>query len=134
MKNRIIELSKQEIDIYRKKIISDKNVFLAEINGEKINNESDYVKAMVKALKIPFKIPFLKLGYLEDCICDLMWIKAENIVIIIHSFDLMLIEDVETKNRIITFFQKVVLPWWEGEVVGHMVDGKPRAFSVYLEQ
>ena len=30
-------------------------------------------------------------------------------------------------------FAEIILPWWEGEVVGHMVDGKPRGFLIYLE-
>ena len=27
----------------------------------------------------------------------------------------------------------IILPWWEGEVVGHMVGAEPREFLLYLE-
>lgn len=30
-------------------------------------------------------------------------------------------------------FEGISLPWWEEEVVGHMVDGVSRKFLVYLE-
>jgi len=38
----------------------------------------------------------------------------------------MLADDLNLKTEI-------TLPWWEGEVVGHLVGGVPRGFSVYLE-
>ncbi len=30
-------------------------------------------------------------------------------------------------------FEEITLPWWEGEVVGHLVGGVPRGFWIYLE-
>ena len=39
----------------------------------------------------------------------------------------------EAVRVIIEDFEKITLPWWEGEVIGRMVGGKPRGFMVYLE-
>ena len=30
--------------------------------------------------------------------------------------------------------EDIILPWWEGKVVGHMVDGEPRGFMLYIER
>ena len=38
----------------------------------------------------------------------------------------------ETKQNIIADFEEIILPWWDGEVVGHTVGGAPRNFNVYL--
>ena len=39
-----------------------------------------------------------------------------------------------TSSNGIADFEENILPWWEEEVVGHMVGGVPRKFLVYLER
>ena len=75
----------------------------------------------------------MKIGWYNDYIMDLMWIEPEGVVLIIHNYDLMLVDHFKLKSDIISDFKEIILPWWEGEVVGHMVGGKPRKFTVYLE-
>jgi hypothetical protein len=36
------------------------------------------------------------------------------------------------KRMIIDLFKNEILPWWEYEVVNHVVDGTTRKFNVYL--
>lgn len=45
----------------------------------------------------------------------------------------MLVDDLKTKQNIMADFEEIILPWWEGEVTGHIVGGMPRKFTVYLE-
>ena len=46
----------------------------------------------------------------------------------------MLSDEPKLKKIILDDFEEIILPWWEKEVVGHMVGGTPRGFLVYLEQ
>lgn len=41
-------------------------------------------------------------------------------------------DDLNAKAHILEDFENVILPWWETDVINHVVDGKPRFFSVYL--
>ena len=89
---------------------------------------------MADAFAFPHKLPEMKLGWYNDCINDLMWIEQKEIVLIIHNYDLLLIDNLKLKNDIMADFEEIILPWWEEEVVGHMVGGVPRKFLVYLER
>ena len=49
-------------------------------------------------------------------------------------YDFMLLEDLKIKKYAMLDFEEVILPWWEGDVVGHMVGGEPRGFFLYIER
>lgn len=51
----------------------------------------------------------------------------------IRGFAKILINDSDLKKEIPSDFEEIILPWWEGEVVGHLVGGSPRGFSIYLK-
>ncbi len=134
MENKIICVTKEEAEVIKENSIYNRDIFFVEINGARIQNEEEYVQAMADAFGFTHKLPSKKLGWYNDYICDLMWIKKNDIVMLVRDYDSMLIDDVETKKTIMDDFVEVILPWWEGEVVGHMVGGKPRSFLVYLEK
>ncbi len=133
MNNRINYISKMEAEKIKKDALKNKAVFFAEIEGNEIKTEEDYVQAMANAFCFPQELPGKKLDWCNDYICDLMWIKQKNIILLIRNYDLMLIDHLEVKNNAIADFEEIILPWWEGEIIGHMVDGVPRRFLVYIE-
>ena len=63
-----------------------------------------------------------------------MWIKQKDIVLLVYDYDLMLTDDLKIKKNIVADFEEIILHWWEGEIVGHMVGRVPRGFEVYLER
>lgn len=133
MNNRINYISKMEAEKIKKDALKNKAVFFAEIEGNEIKTEEDYVQAMANAFCFPQELPGKKLDWCNDYICDLMWIKQKNIILLIRNYDLMLIDYLEVKNNAIADFEEMILPWWEGEIIGHMVGGVPRRFLVYIE-
>jgi hypothetical protein len=50
----------------------------------------------------------------------------------IYHFSKFLKDDLSAKAHILEDFENMILPWWETDVINHVVDGKPRFFSVYL--
>ncbi len=133
MNNKIVYVTKEQAQVIKMNAAQDRDVFFAEIDGAKIRTEEDYVRAMSVAFAFPHALPKMVLGWYNDYIHDLMWIEQEKIVTLIHDYDLMLAYDLKIKETIISHFEEITLPWWEGEVVGHMVGGMPRSFMVYLE-
>ena len=131
MNNRIIHISQIRSGISNEKQ-SDKNTLFVELDGKAIQDEETFIKELLLAFKYPWNNPVLKIGWLTDYMKDLLWIDQRNIVLIIRHYNSMLITNPYLKRRIEDEFQDVVLPWWEYEVVGHMVDGFTRGFIVYL--
>ena len=133
MNNQIVYIEKDEVTKIRTDALKNQDVFLAEIDGARIRTEEEYVRAMADAFAIPQPLLANKIGFLNDWKSNLLWIKQKDIVLIFHDYDLMLMDDLKTKKIIMLDFEEIILPWWEGDVVGHMVDGEPRGFRVYLE-
>ena len=133
MKNQIVYVTKHEARRIKKDAEQDREVYFVEVNGAGIKTEEDYVRAMADAFAFPVVLPKMILGWYNDYINDLMWIEQNEIVLLIHDYDLMLTNHPKIKMAILSNFEEVVLPWWEKDVVGHMVGGVPRKFTVYLE-
>lgn len=134
MNNKIVYIAKDEAKKVKISALKDQDVFLAEIDGARIKTEEDYVQAMADAFAFPQVLPTMKIGWLNDWLNDLMWIKQKDIVLLVHDYDFMLTDDLKIKKNIVADFEEIILPWWEGEVVGHMVGGAPRGFEVYFER
>lgn len=133
MKNKIVYVTKNEAKMIKSKVKQNREIFFVEIDGARIRTEADYVQAMADAFVFPHELPEMKIGWYNDYINDLMWIEQKDIVMIIHDYELMLADDLKTKKNIMADFEEIILPWWEGEVVGHLVGGTPRGFLIYLE-
>lgn len=130
----MVYVTKNEARLIKAAAVQNREIYFAEIDGAGIKAEEDYVRAMAEAFAFPRKLPELKLGWYNDYINDLMWIEQKEIVLIINNYDLMLVDNLKLKNDIMADFEEIILPWWEEEVVGHMVGGVPRKFLVYLER
>lgn len=134
MNNKLVYITKDEAERIKNHALNNEDVFFAEIEGGKIRTEADYVQEMSNAFAFPHELPVMKIGWYNDYISDLMWIEQKDIVLLIHNYDLMLCDEQKLKKNILDDFEEIILPWWEGEVVGHMVGGMPRGFMVYLEK
>ncbi|MEZ3427305.1 MAG: hypothetical protein K1W13_07870 [Lachnospiraceae bacterium] len=135
MKNRIVYVNEQEADAVKAEALQKENVFFAELDGRSIQTEADYVREMELVMNCPYEKSdmYLKLGWYHDWICELLWLGEKDVVLLLRGYDFMLRNNEKTKKRIVEDFEEITLPWWEGEVIGHMVGGKPRSFMVYLE-
>ena len=54
------------------------------------------------------------------------------IVCFYYNYDLFMKLDISSKTEIFRGFKEDYIPWWENDVVNHMVDGVPKKFTVYL--
>lgn len=134
MKNRILYISEKEAEKLKKSISGDDGIFLVEADGAEIQSEEDYVREMEIKFQVPYGLPLkLLLDWYVDDITRCAGIEENKIIILIHHFDSMLVNAPKIKQRIHDDFNEIILPWWEGEIVGHQVGGEPKEFLVYLE-
>lgn len=133
MNNKIVYVTRNEAKLIKADAVQNSEIYFVEIDGAGIKTEEDYVRTMADAFAFPSVLPKMILGWYDDYITDLMWIEQNEIVLLINNYDLMLVNNPKIKNDIIKDFEESILPWWEKDVVGHMVGGVPRKFSVYLE-
>lgn len=131
MKNKIITLSSSSAIAIKKELASENNLLMLEIDGARCPCLSEYLYKISMALSFPTRP--LGLDSYNDWICDLTWLDIDlKIAIIIEHFSEFLKDDLSAKKHIIEDFEKVILPWWDTDVINHVVDGSPRLFSVYL--
>ncbi|MCM1500923.1 MAG: hypothetical protein NC124_20890 [Clostridium sp.] len=133
MNNKIVYVTKEEALSIKKNAVQCSDVFFAEIDGADIKTEEDYVEAMSYAFGFSHVIPKMEIEWCNDYISDLMWIEQKIIVMLIRNYDVMLESNLKLKKDIVADFEEIILPWWEEEVIGHMVGGVPRKFTVYIE-
>lgn len=108
---------------------------LIEMQGKDIQTSDDYIDEAEKIFHFPSPCEGNANRYL-DWIRDLTWFDDEycrsRYVFVIYNFSIMLSKNAFTKNEIICDFEEIILPWWDGEVEKHVVDGKRKIFDVYL--
>lgn len=110
------------------------NVFVAELFGIALPSEKEFMTGTLDAFCLPsICARYLDYSWYNDYICDLLWIEKPDIAMVVHDFNYILQDDPKIKQWWIEDLERIVLPWWDGEVVGHMVGGYPREFNVYLE-
>ena len=134
MKNSIIFVSKLGLLLIREKSKFCNSIFLAEIDGAYIRTEEEFVREMDNAFNVPYEESPLKFGYWNDHMHDLMWIEQRDIVLLIRNYEQLLNKDIQLKERIIEQLNDIILPWWEYDVVDHMVGGEVRRFDVYISR
>lgn len=132
MNNLIFNITKEEINKIKSEL-KDK-VFIAEIDGDKINSWEDYWAAMSKLFLFPELPAYMKPDYHSyyDIMTDLSWIDTDSIILIINKFTLFLQGEHALKDDIIKDFKDYLLPFWEEEVEKTVVGGKKKSFCVYL--
>ncbi|MDL2302657.1 barstar family protein [Lachnospiraceae bacterium OttesenSCG-928-D06] len=130
MKNNIVYISSVDVTDIKKKAIDDNETFYVEIDGKKLLNLSDYLDEISDLFNFPRLAKNLD-GY-NDWMTDFTWMSLKKIVFIINNYEDFMSKDLLAKNKIIANFSDLILPWWEKEVIDHMVGGEAKSFMVYL--
>ena len=131
MKNKIFEIKKDELIKLKKQLQMKNGIWIAEIDGNKINSWVEYAHEIYKAFRFPTPC-YKSIDAYSDWIRDLEWLESDGYVLIIHNFKNFMKRDLELKKLIIKIFNETVFPWWESEVEEFCVDGKAKPFNVYL--
>jgi len=130
MENKIYHLSSAEMKERKKSLEIDESLFLIEIDGKTIHTRAEYLAIVSKLCRFP--ISSCNFDSYEDWMTDLSWLKKDAYAIIIYNFSHFLDQDTESKGFVMEGFSELLLPWWEGDVEKHVVDGKAKPFNVYL--
>jgi len=130
MENKIYHVSNKEISSIQNLLKLNELLYIAELDGQEIQNVSNYLSAVTEIFKFPIPAKTLD-GYL-DWIRDLSWLNAQGYVLIIRNFELFMKQNLKAKQDITDDFMEIILPWWQGEVENCVVEGKAKPFMVYL--
>lgn len=130
MKSEICYITRSEIEVIKNTIQINSAIFVAEIHGITIQSLDDYFKAVSEIFEFP--VPAQGYAGYQDWMRDLDWLDKEAYIIIIYDFKRFMEMDLLNKNKIITDFEKIILPWWQEEVEKYEVEGHTKPFTVYL--
>ena len=120
--------------IEMKEVLSNKNFFIAEIDGEKIGTLEDYMNEIIEAFHFP-KGMFENLDSFDsynDWLRDLLWLGDYALFIV--SQDKMLRKYPKTKETIFELFVDAIIPFWKDEVEQVFVGGKSKEFNVFIAE
>lgn len=120
-KNTVKYIPMQEVPQLKKKFQQDQGIFMVEINGKQCSKLADYLKIMSDSFSFPIEAKGVD-GY-NDWMRDLTWIKEKKIVVIISNYTDFLKDDLSSKEVILQEFNQLILPWWDGEYAGCLVNG-----------
>ncbi len=129
MTNKIYYTTEEEFEkIFREKELR-RNSFIVEINGSEIQTWPAFLAKMTEAFNLP---PSSNTNAYLDWMRDMDFIKWESTCVVIKEYSQMIKDNQRLKELVIRDFSDFILPWWEGEIIGHMVGGKPQRFVLYL--
>lgn len=134
MENKIHYVSLIEINGIKEKLEKDTMVFVAEIDGNTIQNEKDFLVAMSFAYKFPRPITFQGAYFdaFNDWMRDLDWLGKNGYTLLINNFNKFMKHDQNLKEKVINLFEEIILLFWEEEVIYTVVGGEAKPFNVYL--
>ncbi|GHU37738.1 hypothetical protein FACS1894192_07400 [Bacilli bacterium] len=128
--------------------MNNKIIFNSELSIEEVKGRGRYNKSFVvcingkdnptiddffKTVKVAYQFSDADLwDQVIDWFTDLDWIQQTSYVLIIENWTAFLEKDKIEKDNFIDIFKHNILPWWERDVVNHVVGGEPRNFNVYL--
>lgn len=130
MKNKIISMPEKKFTSVGNQIRKNEDIFYAEIDGKEIGNLSEYFESVSRVFHFPR--PASIWDVYNDWMRDFTWIDKDNIVFVIRHYGKFMRNDILNRKEVIDDFQELFFPWWEEEVVHHVVGGKPKKFTVYL--
>ena len=130
MNNKVIYTSSNDFNIIKEDLTRNNKIFWVEIDGRNISNLSEYFFSISNLCIFP--IPARSWAGYNDWKTDFTWIREDAIVIVINNFGCFLRSDLSSKVKVVEKFQNSILPWWEEDVMDHVVDGKTKKFTVYL--
>lgn len=138
MRNKIITITQEEARTLIEKC-KDKNIFTAELFGDKICELEDFFRDVSKAFKFPDLFnKYRNMDAYLDWIRDLSWLtyneNYEGFALFIFDYEIFMRNNYRRKEQIIREFAETVLPYWEEDVIRCTDNGQgtPRPFNLYL--
>lgn len=129
--NQIIFTTSKEVQKIKDAALLNKHCLIVEIDGKKYPTYNDYIRYIEKLLGFPWACDGIWERY-DDWMTDLSWLNYTEYVFIVEQYNEFLSKDAYGKQCFYESFEKQILPWWESEVVDHMVEGHPMKMNVYL--
>ena len=130
MENLVYQINNNSLEALRGSLAELSGVFVAEIDGNRIDALSSYLEKINEVFKFPYPSKSLD-GYL-DWMTDLSWLQADGFVLIIRNYKNFMKNDPMKKEKVMWLFEEDILPFWQDGVTKYVVDGKPKLFKVYL--
>lgn len=101
------------------------------IDGTKIKNWDDYIKAVTEAFHFPTFEKRNYDGYLYY-FTDLMWIDKDAFALFILDYDEFMNQNINEKKWVMKRFCDHILFWWGEDVEVHCMGGESKEFNIYL--
>ncbi|MCL2772354.1 MAG: barstar family protein [Oscillospiraceae bacterium] len=114
MKNKIYNISSEDLSKIKENFSTDKTLFVAEIDGKEIKILKDYFDKINTIFDFPIPARGFD-GYL-DWMTDLDWLEKDGYAMVIYNHSEFMKNDLKSKTKIIKYFEDTVLPWWEKDV------------------
>jgi hypothetical protein len=129
--NKVIEVSTEDFKLIKAELNDSPEILFVELNGSNIQSWDEYVTEIQDNFKFPTTCNDSVDRY-HDWIRDLSWIEKEKYILAIYNFDNFLQYQPKLKREIILDFKDIILPFWQEDVVGVVVEGQAKSFMVYL--
>lgn len=129
--NGIYHVSKKTADETIRHLSNNETVFVTIVNGEKIKVFSEYMEYIEEKLHFPRKCDGNTDRY-NDWMRDLSWLPYDEYAFFILNEGVFLKDDPKGRILFTDTFQNCILPWWENDVVNHVVGGNRKKMNVYL--
>lgn len=114
MKNHIKKIATQEIELIKKLCSHNNRLYLAEMDGKKINKLDGYISEMNLLFK--FQIPSRTLNGHLDWMKDLEWLNKDGYIFIINNYSQFMKDNPMDKQLVYEIFYEDILPFWDDEV------------------
>lgn len=131
IQNKICSISNKDVKDIILKAKSLPNIHVAELDGKTVQSLQKYLCEIENVFKFPGTCLGL-LGRYLDWMTDLGWLKCDAYILVIHNYKDFLARNFPLKKMIMDDFNEIILPWWQGEVIKWVVDGKAKSFCVYM--
>ena len=131
MKNMISKIGIKESKKIKDKFKVNRNIYIAIIDGEKIQSWNSFLDNMIEKFKLPIK-GHRNVNVYLDWMRDLEWLDSEGYILFIENCADFMKEDLEMKGNIVDDFKNYILPFWDSEVEQVVTGGKTKIFNVYL--
>lgn len=126
-------LFKDSFDL-KKKFAKDQ-LFIAEIDGKRIETLEDYMKEIIEVFKFP-KGMFKNLASFDsynDWMRDLTWLgDNKGYILFLFNEKEMLKKYPKDKETIFELFSDYIIPFWNEEVKHVVVEGKTKIFDIFI--
>ncbi|MDO5539043.1 MAG: hypothetical protein Q4F83_03060 [Eubacteriales bacterium] len=131
MKNSIYYVNEEQFEKAYADWKERQDTYSVVLDGKELSTWDQFYKAMIKEFKLPMDESGPVDSYL-DWMRDLEWLESEAYVLAVVNYDMLLCEEMELKNDLISDFADYILPYWEKHVIKNCVGGYPKPFNVYF--